>query len=116
AFVHAIFREILSARIPPGTRAELHRRIGACLEAAFGGRAAEIAGELAMHFDAGRDVERALRWRRQAAENALCQHAFREAARHARHALALVTELPESPARNRSELAVLTTLGAALIP
>ena len=116
AFVHAIFREVLSARVPAGRRAELHRRIGARLEAAFGDRAGEIAGELAMHFDEGRDVERAVRWRQRAAENALRQYGFREAARHAARALALVAELPESPARDRSELAVLTTLGAALIP
>jgi predicted ATPase len=44
AFVHAIFREVLAARIPAGTRADLHRRIGTRLEAAFGGRAGEIAG------------------------------------------------------------------------
>ena len=81
AFIHALYQQrALCAR--------LHRASGwACtcgsgerLERGYGQRAGEIAGELAMHFERGRDFERALQYRRQAGEHALRQHGYREAA------------------------------------
>jgi DNA-binding winged helix-turn-helix (wHTH) protein/predicted ATPase len=115
AFIHALYRTALYARIPVGHRVGLHARIGARLERAHGERAAEIAGELAMHFEHGRDFERAVQYRRQAADNALRHHGHREAADHARRALELLRAFPETPARLREELALHTLLGAALI-
>jgi predicted ATPase len=51
AFIHALYQNVLYARVPIGHRVGLHLRIGARLERAHGSRAAEIAGELAMHFE-----------------------------------------------------------------
>jgi adenylate cyclase len=93
----------------------LHLRIGARLERAHGRHATEIAGELAMHFEQGRDLERAIQYRRQAADNALRHHGHREAASHATRALDLLRTIPESPARFQEELAIHTMLGAALV-
>lgn len=115
AFVHALHRHVLAERVATGHRVALHLRIGARLELAHGGRAGEIAGELAMHFEHGRDFERAIHYRRLAADNALRHHGHREAASHAGRALALLQEVPESADRIRRELAVYTQLGAALI-
>ena len=92
----------------------LHLRTGECLEGGYGERAGEIAGELAMHFERGRDYERAARYRRQAGEHALRQHANREAADHATQALHLLEALPDSPERVQQELALQIMLGAAL--
>jgi DNA-binding winged helix-turn-helix (wHTH) protein/predicted ATPase len=115
AFVHAVYRNVLYARVTIGHRVGLHLRIGARLEQAHGPRAAEIAGELAMHFEQGRDFDRAVRYRIQAADNALRQHAHRQAADHAQRAIDLLQTTPETPERIRQELASHTILGAALI-
>ena len=114
AFIHSLYQRALYARIPIGQRVGLHLRTGECLEGGYGERAAEIAGELAMHFERGRDYERAARYRRQACEHALRQHANREAADHATQALHLLGALPDSPERIQQELALQIMLGAAL--
>jgi predicted ATPase/DNA-binding winged helix-turn-helix (wHTH) protein len=114
-FIHALYRNVLYARVPISHRIGLHLRIGARLERAHGARAADIAGELAMHFEEGRDFERGARYRRQAADTALRQHASREAVNHATRALELLAALPESSARNQEELMIQTVLGAAVV-
>jgi predicted ATPase/DNA-binding winged helix-turn-helix (wHTH) protein len=114
-FVHAVYRNVLYARISIGHRVGLHLRVGALLERAHGPRAADIAGELAMHFEHGRDFERGAHHRLQAADAALRRHAYREAVNHATRALELLMALPESPERSRQELMIQTLLGAAVI-
>jgi DNA-binding winged helix-turn-helix (wHTH) protein/predicted ATPase len=116
AFIHALYRNVLYARVSIGHRVGLHLRIGARLERAYGRQAGEIAGELAMHFENGRDFERAVRYRTHAADNALRRFAPREAAQHATGALELLAAFPESSERIRTELTIQTMLGAALIP
>ena len=114
AFIHELYQQVLYARVSAGERAGLHLRTGESLERAYGQRAGEIAGELAMHFEHGRDFARAARYRRQAGENALRQHAYREAADHATRALESLRGFPDSPERMQQELALQVMLGAAL--
>ncbi len=115
AFVHAVYRNALYARIPIGHRVALHLRVGARLEQAHGPRAGEIAGELAMHFEHGRDFARGVAYRCQAADGALRHHGYREAVQHATCAVELLATLPPSLERDRQELAAQTVLGAARI-
>jgi predicted ATPase/DNA-binding winged helix-turn-helix (wHTH) protein len=114
-FIHAVYRNALYARVSIGHRVALHLRIGARLERAHGAHADDIAGELAMHFERGRDFERAVHYHRRAADGALRRHAYREAVEHATGALELLSELPESPERIGQELAIQTLRGAAVI-
>ena len=114
AFIHALYQQVLYARVSIGDRVGLHLRTGERLERGYGQRASEIAGELATHFEHGRDFERAARYRSQAGEHALRQHAYREAADHAARALTLLRALPESPERTQQELMLQVLLGAAL--
>ena len=114
AFIHALYQHVLYARVPFTRRVGLHLRTAERLERAYGPRAGEIAGELAVHFEHGRDIERATQYRGQAAENALRQHAYHEAADHARRALALLRALPGVQERVQQELTLLVTLGTAL--
>jgi predicted ATPase len=114
-FIHALYRHVLYERVSIGRKVGLHLRIGARLEQAHGTRAGEIAGELAMHFEEGRDFERAVRYRRDAAHNALRHQGHHEAVSHASRALELLASLPESLERTQQELAVQTVLGAALL-
>ena len=114
AFIHALYQQVLYARVPIGTRAALHLRTAERLERGYGQRAGEIAGELAVHFEHGRDVERAALYRRRAGEHAIGRHAYREAADHATRALELLRAMPESPERARQQLTVQVMLAAAL--
>ena len=82
----------------------LHLRTGERLEQGYGQRAGEIAGELAMHFAEGRDIARAAHYHQQAAEVALRQHGYREAADHLKRALDFLKALPDSKQRTEREL------------
>jgi predicted ATPase len=114
AFIHALYQQVLYGRVPVGERVALHLRAAERLERGYGERAAEIAGELAVHFERGRDFERAVRYRRQAGEHALHQHAYGEAAQHVTRALDLLRSLPDSRERAQQKLALQVTLGTAL--
>jgi predicted ATPase len=114
-FTHALYRSVLYDRVLPSRRAELHRRIGTQAEAAHGARAGEIAAELAMHFERGRDHKRAAKHLRKAAENALRRFAYHEAVSLARRGLELLGNLPESDERTEQELSMQLALGVPLI-
>jgi DNA-binding winged helix-turn-helix (wHTH) protein/predicted ATPase len=115
AFLHALYREVLYQRIPAGYRAELHREIGTCEERAYGSRAAEIAAELAMHFEAGRDAERAIACFQQAADNARRRNAYKEARLQYERALALVPRIADARQRTETELPLRIGLGGVIV-
>jgi DNA-binding winged helix-turn-helix (wHTH) protein len=113
-FRHALYREAVYARLTAARRSALHSRIGERQESAYGERANEIASELARHFEQGRNFERALRYREEAARNALRRSAPREAIEHLSAALEILGRLPEGHERLEHELQVRLALGAAL--
>jgi predicted ATPase len=82
----------------------LHRRIGERLEAGFGSQSAAIAPELALHFERGGDLERAVEYLVAAAAGIRQRSGGREAVAYLEHALALLDTLPESVDRDRREL------------
>src|SRR5262249_19551853 len=92
-----------------------HLQIGARKETGYGAQAPEIAAELAVHFEQGRDADRALRYLQYAADNALCLSAHADAITHLSKALALLKDLHEPPELAQRELVLQTTLGPALI-
>ena len=69
-FVHALYQEVLYEQLSATRRSRLHRQIGEREEQAYGDRAREIAAELAVHFERGRDYRRAIQYLQQAGENA----------------------------------------------
>jgi predicted ATPase/DNA-binding winged helix-turn-helix (wHTH) protein len=114
-FHHALHQEVVYERISMGRRVELHRRIGTRLEAGLGERAVEIATELAMHFERGRDVSRAIRYLRLAGEIATQRSATREAIGHLTRALDLLQGQPDTPQRAEQEVALQIALGGPLM-
>ncbi|MGH8568452.1 MAG: transcriptional regulator, partial [Gammaproteobacteria bacterium] len=94
AFLHALYAEVLYQRLTPAQRVELHGCLGKRLESAYGERAGEIAAELALHFEQGRDPARGVRYLRQAGEHAVRRFANREALGYLGRALELVERLP----------------------
>jgi DNA-binding winged helix-turn-helix (wHTH) protein/predicted ATPase len=113
-FIHALYQNTLYQRIPAARRSQLHRRIGERSEAWMGERAGEIAAELAMHFEQGRDFDRAVTYLQQAADNANRSFAHQEAVMLARRGIELLKNLPESDARDRRELALQMALCVSL--
>jgi predicted ATPase len=114
-FRHALYQALLYEQVPVSRRVRWHQQIGTRLEGAFGPRAGEIAAELAMHFEQGRDAPRAVQYLQHAAETASHRHAHREAMAYLRRALALLQAMPETPQRLGHELAVQLALGPALM-
>ncbi|WP_143302326.1 tetratricopeptide repeat protein, partial [Candidatus Entotheonella palauensis] len=114
-FIHTLYQEVLIDRIPPSRLIRLHRHIGIRKESGYGQQARDIAAELAVHFRYSRDIERAVQYLRDAAQNALQRSAHQEAILHLRTGLELLPTLPDSPLWRQHELAMRTALGPALI-
>ena len=78
-FLHALYQEVLYERLPAGRRQRLHQRIGEREEKGYGEQAREIAAELAVHFEQGRNYHKAVQYLQQAGENAVRRSANQEA-------------------------------------
>jgi predicted ATPase/DNA-binding winged helix-turn-helix (wHTH) protein len=114
-FRHALYHVALYRRLGSGRLARLHRAIGLQLERAWGDRAPETAAELAVHFEWGRDVERAVGYRRQAATNALQRWAYREALDHVARGLHLIGTDASGPDQRAQERELQILRGSVLI-
>jgi predicted ATPase len=113
--VHALYADALRETLSPGRCAELHRAVGLRLERAFAAQASRIAGELALHFDQGRDFRRAIRFHELAARNNLVRCAHESAQRHFTRALELLEHLEPSAMRDELEINVQIGLGNVLM-
>jgi DNA-binding winged helix-turn-helix (wHTH) protein/predicted ATPase len=113
-FRHALYQEVVYARISPEQRADLHRRIGDRLEIAYGHQAHKIAAELAIHFEQGRDPNRAVMYLAHAARNTLERSAYAEARKHLETGQKLLEALPDGLHKSRRELELLLLLGRVL--
>ena len=113
-FVHALYQNVLYQRVPEPRRVRLHRRIAERKAAAFGTDHAEIAAELALHFEAAHEPRQALVQRVGAGDLAVRRHAEREAVEHYRRALALQADLPGTHDPS-GELAILVKLATRLM-
>ena len=114
-FFHALYREVLLARLSVGRRTVLHRLVGMRLETAYGQRASEIAAELAVHFEHAHDAERAIVYCQRAGEAERRRGAHIGAQEHFQRALALLEGLPASPERDTREVILRIALGAELM-
>jgi DNA-binding winged helix-turn-helix (wHTH) protein/predicted ATPase len=114
-FLHSLYQQVLYEGITPSRRIELHRLIGERKETGYGERSGEIAAELAIHFEQGRDDRRAIRYRRQAGANAMHRSAQAEAMAHFHKALALLKTFPDTAERSQQELELQLALGAPLL-
>ena len=110
-FMHVLYREAFNQRILPERLEELHRRVGACKEALDAQTSQQMAVELAMHFELGRESQRAVFYLEQAAQNARSRSAYSEAQNHLNKALVLLRQLPLTPERMEREAVLLIGLG-----
>lgn len=114
--IHDLYREFIYNRIPAAKRSELHQQIGIRLEEGYGARSSEIAAQLAMHFEEGRDYHRAVQYCQKAAETALYRSGYQEVLQLAEKGLKVLQQRfeMEEDLQQQQELLLRTTLGIAL--
>jgi serine/threonine protein kinase/predicted ATPase len=114
-FVHVLYQNTLFAALQPSRRAAWSAAVARLLLAFHGDQGAAAAGALAMLFEAAREPAPAIDYFLQAARNAVRVFGHREAEALARRGLALLPQVPDTPARAQQELALLLSLGVALV-
>ena len=110
-FTHILYQDVLYRRLSSGRRARLHKQMGEHQEAGYGEQAGEIAAELAVHFERGRDLARAVHYLHQAGVNALNRNASQEAISLLTKGLDILRSFPEGSERVQLELMLLLVLG-----
>jgi DNA-binding winged helix-turn-helix (wHTH) protein/predicted ATPase len=95
AFAHALYQNVFYEEIVAARRIQLHAIAGEQLLKHYGDSAPRIAGQLAMHFERGRNWVRAVEFLMIAAANARNMYASSEAEEHYTHALEVSARLAE---------------------
>jgi DNA-binding winged helix-turn-helix (wHTH) protein/predicted ATPase len=113
-FRHALYQDVMYERVPAARQALFHRRIGLREESGYGERCGEIAARLAMHFERGQDLARAVRYHHLAAQQAMQRSGYQDAIGQLTHGLELLQRLPDQPQRAEQELSMQLALGSAL--
>ena len=113
-FRHSLYRQVIYRRLSDVSRSKLHRKVGERLKSLCtpGNREQELASELALHFERGREYEHAIRYLRLAAENAAGRFAYRDAIQVLQQALKLVPKVTSS-AGAELEIQILEFIGDA---
>jgi tetratricopeptide (TPR) repeat protein len=93
-FAHALYQNQLYGNMVNKRRIMLHLQAGEQLVQHYGKRAPQIATQLAMHFERGRNFGRAIEYLIHSGDNASKLYAYAEAEKHYSHALNLVERLP----------------------
>jgi tetratricopeptide (TPR) repeat protein len=114
-FLHALYHAVLYGGLSTSRRADMHRRVGLAIEAAWSAQPDEVGALLAMHFERANDPARALRYRRVAGDTAVRRHAYEEAIDHYAHALRQLDQLMPGRERDIEELHTRVALGVPLI-
>ena len=93
-FRHSLYRQALYRSASGLKRSKLHLSLGERLMPLCIGGKPELASEVALHLEEGRDQARAARCLMLAAENTARRFSYRDTIRILRHALELMEELP----------------------
>ena len=95
-FAHGLYREVLYRRQASARRAKRHNRIAERLGELFTDREASVAREMAFHYEAADNWQRAVDALRDAARHAQQRGAYAEAADLLGHALGIADKLESS--------------------
>ena len=114
-FKHALTQEVAYGSLLIERRKELHERTAGQIEALFNSRLEDHYGELAHHYSCSGNSLKAVEYLQLAAQQAIERSANTEAINHLTAAVHLLNTLPDTPQRDRQELALQTMLGPVLI-
>ena len=90
-FRHSLYRQALYRRLSSVNRSRLHRSLGERLMTICVAGKRELASEVALHFEAGRDFDRATRYLLLAADNTEKRFSYRDSIQVLRQALELIS-------------------------
>ena len=113
-FRHALYRQVLDARVTPTRRQLLHRQIAARLQSGYGARCSEIAAQLLFHCERAGDLLRALDQIDVLVPQAYARRATHEAEALTAHAIALLKRSPPTEQNQHRLLQVTIAHGMAL--
>jgi tetratricopeptide (TPR) repeat protein len=94
-FAHALYQNFLYGSLVNKRKIMLHSQAGEQLVRHFCKRAPQIATQLALHFERGRNFRRAVEYLIRAGDNTTRLYGNAEAAEHYTRALSLVEKLPD---------------------
>jgi tetratricopeptide (TPR) repeat protein len=114
-FKHVLIQEAAYQSLLRRTRRRYHQRIAQTLHTRFPDTAARQPVLLAHHYTAAGLAPEAVPYWQNAGWKALRSSAHQEAVAHFRKGLEVLSDLPETPERNRLELDLLIALGPALM-
>ncbi|MCW3678752.1 adenylate/guanylate cyclase domain-containing protein [Burkholderia cenocepacia] len=115
SFKHALTQDVASRSLLTERRSALHERTGQAIEALFSSRIADYCSELAHHYRLSGNVPKAVEYLYRTGQQALQHSAHLDATHHLDAALELLQQLPDTPERAHQELALLLSLGPALM-
>jgi DNA-binding winged helix-turn-helix (wHTH) protein/tetratricopeptide (TPR) repeat protein len=98
-FSHALYRDVLYRRLNPTLRVTFHRRLAEGLQMLRSPVPAEMAAEVALHFEEGHDFESAARYLMLAAQNATAKYAHKHAVALLEHSRDLLSRLADDRAQ-----------------
>jgi DNA-binding winged helix-turn-helix (wHTH) protein/tetratricopeptide (TPR) repeat protein len=115
SFTHALYQGTCYQLLPEDMRIRLHKRLAEYIAETSDAGPGNAAARLAMHFDQGMEYSHALKYYRQAADNANSRYAGREARALALRGLQLLECVPQNPMRMEYEMGLQIALGTALM-
>ena len=113
-FAHVLYQNLLYASLQPTRRASLSGRVARALVTRYGDHTGDVAGSLAVLFEAARDFAASAQYFLTAAQRAVGLFAFREALSLSERGLSALRGLHEGPQRIQQELGLLMIRGLAL--
>jgi predicted ATPase/DNA-binding winged helix-turn-helix (wHTH) protein len=113
-FTHVLYQNTVYQSLVKKRRALLHRQTGDLIIQCYGDQAPQLATQLAMHFERGRDFERAVEFLIHAGDNAMQIHANEKAVEHYSRALGVVPRLA-SEKQSSALSAIYQKRGAAFL-
>jgi len=111
-FRHSLYRQAIYKRLSDVNRSNLHRGLAERLKILCSSIKPELATELALHFEEGRDYEQAITYLKLAAETAAQRFAYRGSIDLLQHALELVPKLASRAGAER-QIQILELIGDA---
>lgn len=114
-FRHVLFSEIIYNRLGKANRRRMHRAVGEYMERTYSDFSGAISPTLAYHFELAGDVAKAIRFLEISARHNSRLHAYSEAEKMLRRALALVQGMVVSDDHASVETRLLLALGPVLI-
>ena len=110
SFKHVLFQESVYAGMLKRQRKTLHNEVAEAIEDIYSESISEHYDELAYHYEHTGEAEKTIEYLQKASATANRRSAFESAIYYTNRALELLSQLPISEARNRTEIMLLLSL------